>query len=402
MKTRRLYWEAPYRRRFRANVIESGSQGGRPTVVLDATCFYPTSGGQPHDTGTLGEAHVVEVIECDGEIVHYLDRPLPVGRVKGVICWERRYDHMQQHTGQHILSRAFERVLGANTVSFHLGEFYSTIDLDLTRLDREQVAQVEDLCNQIVMEGRRVTTRIYAADQIGSLGLRRPPKESERIRVVEIADFDRCACGGTHVASTSEVGPIHVMRWESNRGQVRVTFLCGWRALRRLRQDAWICQDLGLQLSVGIDELPAAVQRLLTAEQEARNLSERMQRRWLEGMVETLVQQTCSAGEARLLCRVLEGVDAGAMRYVAQQLVQHPKMVVVLATAHPSPQYCFARSQDLEIDMPTLLREVVTPHGGKGGGRPHVAQGGGVPQEALSSIVEAAKERLYALLQASH
>ena len=205
--TQRLYHDDPYCTQFDATVVEQLELEGKPAVVLDATCFYPTSGGQPHDVGTLDGVPVVEVVEANGQIVHVLTRELGPGVVHGVIDWERRFDHMQQHTGQHILSRAFEELFSADTVSFHLGAESSTIDVELASLDWDAAAQIEELSNSVVLQDRPVVTREYDQNEVGRLALRRTPPSRGRIRVVSIEGFDDCACGGTHVRATGEATP---------------------------------------------------------------------------------------------------------------------------------------------------------------------------------------------------
>ena len=263
--TRRLYYENAYRAEFEATLLQVTEYEGKPAVLLDATCFYPTSGGQPHDLGTLNGVQIVDVVEAGEDILHLLATPLAPGPVRGIIDWNRRFDHMQQHSGQHILSQAFERELQADTVSFHLGNASSTIDVTLGSLDWDLAARIEELTNRIVFEDRPVTVREYSAAEVGALALRKAPIDKGIIRVVTVQDFDVCACGGTHVRATGEVGCIHIRGWERRRGQVRVEFLCGWRALHDYRTENVTCQDLANRFSVGIGELPLAFSRLTEA-----------------------------------------------------------------------------------------------------------------------------------------
>jgi alanyl-tRNA synthetase len=394
--TERLYWQDAYRREFSARAIESGLCGGRPAVVLDRTLFYPTSGGQPHDTGALNGVPVVEVVE-DGDLLwHVLATPLSPGPVFGAIDWERRFDHMQQHSGQHVLSQAFERVLGAETVSFHLGAEASTIDLARSELDIAAMAAVEAMANEVIWDNLPVMAREYSADEAAALALRKQPAGHERIRVVSVGDFDRCACGGTHLRATGEIGAIHIRRWERSRGGVRVEFLCGRRA-----QSDYAVRDAALQalagsLSVGIEELPDALGRVQAAEAAARRAAENLRLRLLDLEWPQLAAsaEPARGGEWRLVCRVLEGYDAGNMRYLAGKLVEQPGMVALLAVTDPAPQVCFARAQDVPLDVNQLFREVAVPHGGRGGGRPQMAQGGGLAPEALAAVLAAARLRV--------
>lgn len=392
--TRHLFWEDPYQRAFEAYVVEQLRVEGRPAAILDATCFYPTSGGQPHDLGTLNGVAVREVIEGeDGRIVHLLEQPLELGMVRGAIHWARRFDHMQQHSGQHILSQAFEQALGAPTVSFHLGEESCSIDLDLVELTPEQAARVEDLANAVIFENRAITAQEYEQDAVAALALRKAPTVQGRVRVVEVAGFDRCACGGTHVRSAGEIGLVHITRWEKRHGQTRVEFLCGWRALRDYRLRDAAARQLAQGLTVGVEELPAAIARLQEAESLARRQGERLRKRLLDCELPRLAEEAEPLAAGRLLCRILEDYDAGNMRYIAQNLVQQPGMIAFLAVTEPAPQFCFARSADLSGDMGALLRAVAGPLGGKGGGQPHFAQGGGVKAEELATLLERARSQ---------
>lgn len=272
--TERLYYTDAYLRTFTSCVVAfalNGTWGGRPGVTLDRTAFYPTSGGQPHDTGTLGGAAVVDVVEVNGSIVHIVggldgvppaSSALAVGaEVEGTVDWERRFDHMQQHTGQHVLSAVFARELGAETVSVHL-DGSSTLDLAISSLEPEAARRVEDAANRIVFENRPVTVRFVSEAEAAQLGLRRPPQRSGTIRVVEVLDCDRSACGGTHVRSTGEIGPIVLRRWERTKGQIRVEFLAGRRAIDDYRWKHALITEWSGRLTVGERDLHGALDKL--------------------------------------------------------------------------------------------------------------------------------------------
>jgi len=400
-QTKRLYWADPYRTRFEATVVETLEREGRPAAVLDATLFYPTSGGQPHDTGALGGARVVDVLEEDGRVVHVLDRALdlPAGAtVSGEVDWPRRLDHMQQHSGQHILSAAFVRALGANTVSFHLGPETTTIDLDVADLSAPDAERVEDLANAVVLEDRPIHAAEYAEDDVARLPLRKAPAVQGLIRVVSVEDFDASACGGTHLASAGQVGLIRVRRWERRRGQARVEFLCGWRALRDYRARDQIVQGLAADLSVGAPEVPEAVARLGEAERAAQHALQAAQRELVEYRVAALAAsaEPVAGRPWRLVARVLEGVDAAGMRQIGQALAGRTGLVALLAVLEPAPQVLLARSADVPVEMGPLLREVLGAYGGRGGGAPHLAQGGGVAADDVPAILAEARRRLAA------
>ena len=263
--TERLYYTDAYCTRFLARVTERVTWDGRPAVVLDRTAFYPTSGGQPADRGVLGGVAVVDVqVRQDDAVVHVLESPLPEDgkEVEGEIDWPRRFDHMQQHTGQHVLSAAFERMLDADTVGFHLGTDVSTIDLNVPRLAPETATSVEGLVNQVLWEDHPVSARFVDSDELATLPLRRPPAVDGPVRVVEIGDFDVNPCGGTHVARTGEIGLVRVARLDYRGDETRVEFLCGSRALRDYRAKSAVVNQLATRLTVGYWELDQAVERL--------------------------------------------------------------------------------------------------------------------------------------------
>jgi len=233
--TERLYYTDPYTTEFDAHIVGAEAHEGRPAVVLDRTAFYPTSGGQPFDTGQLGGVAVVDVVDRDdGTILHVIERELQAGPVRGRIDWTRRFEHMQQHTGQHVLSAAFERVVGARTESFHLGSVSSTIDLG-RMVSAGEIDRAEDEANRVVWEDRPVTIRFADAEEAAKLPLRKEPARTGRLRLIDVENFDISACGGTHVARTGAIGMIAIAGSERVRGGTRVEFLCGVRALRGYR-----------------------------------------------------------------------------------------------------------------------------------------------------------------------
>src|SRR5207249_1191615 len=231
MTTERLYFTDSYLRQFSARVIACGERGGRPSVALDQSAFYSEGGGQPADTGTLNGVPVLDVQVEDGVVWHVLERQLEDDAVQGEIDWTRRFDHMQQHHGQHLLSAAFEQLYNLRTVSFHLGAAASTIDLACTALADQQAVAAEELANQVIWEDRPVLARFVTADELARLPLRKPPVVEGSVRVVSVPDFDHSACGGTHPRTTGGVGLLHIRRWERRGDVVRVEFLCGGRAM---------------------------------------------------------------------------------------------------------------------------------------------------------------------------
>ncbi len=275
--TERIYYTEPSCRAFEATVTRTGERDGRPLVTLDRTAFYPTSGGQPFDTGRLGSVDVVETIDEDDDIVHMVSAPVAPGvRVRGEIDWARRFDHMQQHTGQHVLSAAFDRLFENRTTSFHMGVEVSTIDLAREATSDELERAVAE-ANHVVWEDREVFVRFVSAGEAARLPLRKEPVREGTLRLVEISDFDLSACGGTHVSRTGAIGMIAVTQSERFRGGSRVTFACGSRALRVFRGYRDAVAGAVRVLSVLPHELPSAVERAQLDSKDLRKTVSRLQ-----------------------------------------------------------------------------------------------------------------------------
>ena len=376
--TERLYYADPYSTHFSARAIERLAWEGHPAAVLDRTAFYPNSGGQPSDRGTLGGVAVIDVVvrEQDGAVVHVLQQALPerADMVAGVVDWPRRFDHMQQHTGQHILSAAFEQVLDADTVGFHLGAEVSTVDINGARLDPEAVIPVEELANRVIWEDRPVRTCFVGADELASLPLRRPPAVEGPVRIVDVEDFDVNPCGGTHVARAGEIGLVKTVSLEHRGNETRVEFVCGGRALREM------INRLTTMLTVGHWELDQAVERLQVEAKQLRQGLRKARKRLLEveaGELAAVAQAGLSAGHKpyRVVSRVWERREPDELRALAQELAQLPDAVALLASAGGRTDLCFARGEGVDLDVAALLKDACAQLGGKGGGRSHLAQG---------------------------
>jgi alanyl-tRNA synthetase len=387
--TARLYYREPQLRAFDATVVACDRREDRFAVALDSTAFYPTSGGQPFDTGRLGEATVLDVVEAeDGRVLHVVDRPLAAGaRVHGEIDWTRRLDHMQQHTGQHVLSAAFDRVHGVRTVSFHLGADDSTIDLarDVTA---GEIDRAEAEANRIVWENRPVTVRFVDEAEAARLPLRKEPVRSGELRLVEVADFDLSACGGTHVPATGVIGLIAVAGWERFKGGTRLTFVCGGRALRSLGRLRDVVTAATRLLSVSAADLAATIERLQAGERESarelRRLREDLARYQAAGYrdgAETI-------GGLRGVLSHEPGRDAASLKALATAVVSEPGLVAVLVgDGRPAP-VVVARSADAPVDAVALIQALAGQFGGRGGGRPELAQGG-VAADAAAIVAHA-------------
>ena len=370
--TRLLHRDDPYLLEFDARVVARREHEGRPAVVLDRTAFYAESGGQPWDTGTLDGVPVVAVLEHGGEVLHVLGGPLASEAVQGRVDAERRRDHMQQHHGQHLLSRAFVETASAATVSFHLGADVSTIDLDRP-VTEEAVRQAETRCNGIVWEARPVRTSVLPRSQAEVLGVRAADDVGDAVRVVEAEGYDAQACGGTHPHRTSEVGVVLVLGHERYKSGSRVRFVCGERAVAAFRARASALNQVGTLLSSPLEDLPASVARLQEKLVETTRRGREMAERALRGEAARLLG---AAGSPAVVAAVYEGWPADDLRALAQHLVGGGTCVALLASRAEKVHLVFAQSEGLPHDVPALLRQALAEIGGRGGGRGNLAQGG--------------------------
>ena len=377
--TIRLYFDDPGLYRFEAQVISAQPRGKQHAVVLDRSAFYPTGGGQQHDTGFLSDerarARVLDVSEQDGDVIHLLDAPVH-GAVRGEIDRERRVDLTQQHSGQHILSQAFLTLFDAETISVHMTENGCTLDLP-QHLTREQHAQAEQLANEVVQSNRPVRAAFVSDEELARMPLRKPPAaKHEQIRIVEIRDFDWSPCGGTHVRATGEVGVVKVLRAERRGTEQRIEFACGMRALRDYawKNDAVLA--LAAQLSVKDSDLVGAVQKLMDEAKEQRRQLNAARGLLLDREAQQLWDESAPSGGRRVVARVFSQRPLDEVRGLAARLVEQPATVVLFALAGDKPNLVFARSGDLAFHMGTLLRNVSAQFGGRGGGQPELGQGG--------------------------
>jgi alanyl-tRNA synthetase len=418
--TERLYYEDPYLTRFSASVTEQLHWNGAPAVVLDRSAFYPTGGGQPHDTGTLGGASVIDVVERESgaAIVHVLSRPIETACVEGSVDWSRRFDMMQQHTGQHILSAAFVEALETNTVGFHLSQEYATLDLDRVPLSSDELVHVEELANAIVVENRRASARFVPDEEIPMLPLRKPLAHTGPVRIVDIegsgqgSPFDCSACGGTHVRNTGEVGAIKITRSERRGAETRVEFLCGGRALADYRAKNAMVMELAQEFTVGHWELADTIHRMSEELKQTRRALRRSRDSlldaestalWHQADVLTMGQPGSggTAATVHIVREVYDGRSLDDLKHLAQRLIAQPNTVVLLATRGQGDEksyFTFARSNDLDVNMGTLVGQACEAIGGRGGGRPNFAQGGGPEGERVTLALDGAGETLTAQL----
>jgi alanyl-tRNA synthetase len=391
--TERLYYTDPYATEFDATVlsIEPAPDAGRRGVILDRTAFYPTSGGQPFDVGLLGTARVVDVVDRDdGSIVHVIEGELAPGAVHGRIDWMRRFEHMQQHTGQHVLSAAFDRLLQVRTLSFHLGSASSTIDL-AREVSAAEISRAEAEANRIVWEDRPVTIRFADSADAATLPLRKEPVRDGVLRLIDVEGFDLSACGGTHVAHTGQIGIIAIASSERLRGGTRLEFRCGTRALEGYRALRDSTAGSTRLLSVLPAELPAAIERLQNENKAVKRQVRDLQVRLASEEASAMAARAGSVGIFRVVVEALEGWDATGLKAVASSIAERAGHVAAIISAPAPSTLVVARAADVTIDCAAILKQLVAQFGGKGGGRPEMAQGGGL-QGPTGDVLKAARD----------
>jgi alanyl-tRNA synthetase len=397
MPSERLYYDDSYTTRFDAQIAARGEHKGRPAVELDRTYFYPESGGQEADRGTIGGVPVADVqADDDGRVWHVVDLPdAAAGALPGAIDWKRRFDHMQQHTGQHILSAAFERVLDAPTLSSHLGEERSTLEMGLADADWRAIERLEEAANQIVWEDRSIDLHWVDAEGLKRFTLRKPPAVTGRIRIVEIPEWDVSACGGTHTRRTGEVGVIKIVRWEKVRGNVRFEFLCGARALH---DHAWRTEALiegARRRTLKDRELLAHLERAASERDELRKRVTEMSERLIG------IEAKEAVGEPP---RPVVRFDADrpreeVRRFVILCLAQGAPWVAAGASA-PDAVVMLGRARSGDFDLRTLVPTLTGTAQGKGGGSPDLIQVSAADANAARAAFDWAESELRARLGA--
>ena len=407
--TERLYYSDPYCRQFDATITDLGRRDDRAVVILDRSAFYPTSGGQPFDTGTLGGLRVVDVIEQDdGTVAHLVEpysgeerdkagepgfaRAIAVGdTVHGNIDWSRRFDHMQQHTGQHLLSAVLDRLFGARTISFHLGTEASTIDLG-RELSPREIATAEDEANRVVWEDHEVSIRFASAEEAAGLALRKESRREGTLRLIEIPDVDLSACGGTHVARTGAIGLIAVTGWERFKGGYRLEFLCGGRALRRFQslRDT-VAASVRLTSALPSD-VPAAIQKMQADIKEQKRGFAALQGDLVRYRSAELASAADVTPAGRLVVRAVYA-DAAGLKALAAAVTAMPGYIVALSSTETPALVVVARSADLTVAANAVVASLTAEFGGRGGGKPELAQAGGLAGQ-IDVILAAVRKAL--------
>lgn len=391
--TERLYYTDALRQEFFGKLVQIVEVGKAVGLVLDRTCFYPNSGGQPCDKGTLDDLKVEDVIMDEDRILHVVEEKpaAEVIEMRGRIDWGRRFDHMQQHSGQHLLSQAFLRVLKAETISFHMSQELSTIDLSVERLTAESIYAAEDMANQVIWENRPIKAHMVSHHEAAQLPLRKPSQRKGVLRLIEIEDFDYSACGGTHCTYTGQVGLIKVCRWERVKRRARVEFVCGGRALKDYR---WKNRALFLaagQLSVSGKDVDQAVRSQIAQTKKLKNELSRLQQSLLEQAVSQALSLAEKSHGVEIVTLVKGDWDHRQLNPLAGLLLnQAQKRVVLLAGRAEKGYLVLARTSDLDIDMREILGQALEGLDGRGGGSQHRAQGGTSEASSVDQALQAA------------
>ncbi len=383
--TKKLFYDDAYITRFETAVNRQGQdKDGRHFVVLEQTAFYPTGGGQPFDEGILDGITVLDVEEKDGEIRHYVEKSfkeLPE-TITGEIDWKRRFDHMQQHAGQHILSAAFAEALGYETVSFHLGKETLTIDLAVENMTEEDAGKAEALANAVIREARPIEIKWMTSEEAAAYPLRKALAVSDDVRLVIIPDFDYNGCGGTHPRSTSEVGAIKILDWEKHRGHIRLQFVCGDRVLKQLHQKNDVLKDLTAVLQSPQDNMKEAACQLLDKIKVQEKQLEEVKQELLKYEAKDLAGEAVKlTGGAAFIKGAYQDRPIQELQQLARQLIAaREEAIVFLAVQNDAKlQIVGAKGKHADTNLKELAPKIFALINGKGGGKEDFIQGGGEP-----------------------
>src|SRR5579859_1070888 len=398
MTTKRIFYDDAFVREFEAEVLtceeRPGNAGKRWRVLLDRTALYPASGGQPDDRGRIGGAAVVEIVEEGEEIAHFVAARVAPGPVKAEVDWTRRFDHMQQHTGQHLLSAVLQTKFGRETVSFHLGEEACTIDLRGAEPGAETLERAERAANEIIFEDRPVKVRYATREELRGLGVRKEVEREGILRVIEIEGADLQPCGGTHVARTGQIGMVQLRRCTKIRQDWRLEFLCGERVAQAARADYETRRGIAEKLKCVMEEVCGAVEKALAEREAIFKLAKARGERLAEFEAEKMVRETpAGASGVRVVARVMEGVEASFVQMLAPAIAAHEGTVVLMARRECG-QVFFVQHPAVGKDMSALLKKVMAEVGGKGGGTKDFARGGLTAPPNAARAIELARTEL--------
>ncbi len=394
--SKRLYYEESYLQEFKGKILEKVKIDGKPALILDKTCFYPTSGGQPNDLGYIQGVPIIDVIEDNEKIIHVLKEGIKEGcgdTIIGKIDWERRFDHMQQHLGQHILSGALMKLWSAETVSFHLGEEVCTLDIAKEKFTEEEAKKAEECTNKIILGNRPVKCYfVEGEEELKRLNLRKVPEKTGKIRIIEVEDFDLSACGGTHCRATGEVGMIKITKWEKRGEKIRLEFICGRRARKDYFWKNELIKNISNKLTIKDTELVEAIDRLLEERKEIWKELKEYKEKLQDCEAKDLINKSSLRNDGiKIINKVFEESNFQEVRGLVQNIINLDNSVVVLAGIKSKREgegvkILFACSRVLKYDMNGLIREAGKFIEGRGGGAPNFAQAGGKRLRGLKML----------------
>lgn len=352
---------------FEAQVVERLIYEQKPTLILDQTCFYPESGGQPSDRGVIDGIEVLHVLEENNQVLHILKEDVSSAKILGKIGWQRRFDHMQQHAGQHILSQSLYELYKTETLSFHLGDASSTVEIDLRKIREEEAEETERRANEIVFEDREIKSYFFRDEEISGIPLRKPPKKKGLIRVVEISNFDYSACGGTHPRRTGEIGLIKILKWERIRDNVRFEFVCGRRALEDYMRKNRNLRQLSQKFTAHEQEILASVEKLFVDLKSQKKKNKKKQ----EKIIQYEAQEVIQRAEGKIIREIFTERTRDEVRFLALNIIKSGEFVVLYGLrSEERVQMILARSETIEMDLRELVLELSSLIKGKGGGSP--------------------------------
>jgi len=392
---KRLYYEDPYLKEFKGKVLEKVRINDKSAIVLDNTCFYPTSGGQPNDLGYIQSVPVIDVIEDKEKIVHVLKEDIEEksgDTIIGKIDWERRFDHMQQHSGQHILSAAFEKLLDADTVSFNLGNEICSIDIMKDNITSGEIKKIEELANNIVLKNLSIEVYFVEREDADKLNLRKLPPEKGKIRIVEIKDFDICACCGTHCFTTGEIGLIKILKWENRGAKIRINFICGKRSLKDYFWKNELIRNISNKLTIKDSELGEVIERMLEERKDARKKLREYKEKLQEYEANKLINESVLNDDGiKIINKIFKQKCFQEVRELVRKSINLNDSIIVLAGIEDKKEgakILFACSKALKYDMNKLIKEAGKFIEGRGGGAPNFAQAGGKKAEEIQEALD--------------
>jgi len=378
--TRKLYHENSYQRKFRAMVLDKKVEKETSALILDQSCFYPNAGGQLCDRGTIEGLPVIDVQEVEANILHYIKGDISINQgdmITGEIDWKCRFDHMQQHSGQHVLSGILMSAWQKETLSFHMGEKVCTLDISHTSIDEKQTEHLEEMANQVIYDNKTIR-QYYMNENSNHITekLRKTQELHEKLRIVEIDKFDLTACGGTHCKNTGEIAIIKIIGWENRKDKTRISFLCGHRALADYRKKHRIIKHLSGFFTVGVNQLEEKVAQLSKEKSELTKGFNRIEKELIRYEAEELkIKYSKNEKDYFLVSKLFSEKPVHLLRQISLMLINEQKCLVIIGAEKPEPVICLACSQDITIHMGELIRQIMIEYNGKGGGSNYMAVG---------------------------